>query len=558
MKKMLSPTRPRQALCLLLCGILLLMSGCTSRMETPAPTATETSALPRASVTLAPTLTNAPAIVYTNVLTDQRVISLVLEGYTDDGTMQSVLYALKGASIPGVFFISGIVANEHPQTVQLIAQEGFVIGNYGLNAEKNMQDNDVLTNIHQFQRAQELISAAIGSQPSLFRCNSSVYSREVLQAAAYAGLQAGVQPNVFINHTSFDTYEDALLFVQKLARGSIVSVKLGQVLDADEYGGTQYNMSNLSIDPPPMLADKMADTVAETYANITHVVDWLLQALEAEGYIVLLPEALQAQRIAMFDDPVALNESTLAMVDPDTYALPITTLPLTNIVPKPSATPSPTGSETPDVSPTASTSLGDGIVFVGDSITQGLQNYVEWQRETMPDYLGNAQFLASADFNIGMAEMRVSANSVHPMVAGVKLPVEEALVKLGAKTVFLMPGQTDVRNYPVDKFLENLKLMIYQIRKANPNIRIFLLSIPPGVAMRYTKPANSLLFRYNLAMFKLCLQYDIPFLDVAFALRDDLGNLPDGLCMDADTYGIHLNDAGCEKWIGFLRGYMPY
>jgi len=558
MKKIFQPDPLRQALCLLVCGMLLLLSGCSVHTETPVSTPSETMALPHASVTPAPTLTNEPAIVYAPVLTDQRVISLVLEGYTDDGTMQSVLYALKGAGIPGVFFVSGIVANEHPKTVQLIAQEGFTVGNYGLNAEKNMQDNDVLTNIHQFQRGQELITDVIGRSPSLFRCNSSVYSREVLQAAAYVGLQAGVQPNMFINHTSFDTYDDALLFVQKLTRGSIVSIKLGQVLDADEYSGTQYNMTNIAIDPAPMLADKMADSVAETYANITNVVGWLLQALEAEGYVVLSPEALQAQRIAIFDNPAVLDASTLAIVNPDAYPLPITSLPLTNIVPKPTVTPSPIGSETPEVSPTASTSLGDGIVFVGDSVTQGLQNFVTWQRETVPDFLGNAQFLTSADFNIGMAEMRVSTNSVHPMVAGVKLPVEEALAKLGAKIVFLMPGQADIRNYPVDKFIDNLKLMIYQIRKANPDIRVYLLNVPPGVAERYTKPANSLLFRYNLAMFKLSVQFDIPFLDVAYALRDDLGNLPDNLCMDADTYGIHLNDAGCEKWIGFLRASMPY
>lgn len=558
MKKLPPPIRSRQALCLLLCGMLMLLTGCTSRTETPVPTATATPSFPHASVTPAPTLTNEPAIVYGNVLTDQRVISLVLEGYTDDGTMQAVVSALKGASIPSVFFVSGIVANEHPQTVQLIAQEGFTVGNYGLNAEKNMQDNDVLTNIHQFQRAQELISEVVGRQPLLFRCNSSVYSREVLQAAAYVGLQAGVQPNMFINHTSFDTYDDALVFVQKLARGSIVSIKLGQVLDADEYNGTQYNMNNLAIDPAPMLADKMEDTVAATYANITNVVGWLLQALEAEGYVVLSPEALQAQRISMFDDPVVVDEATLAMLDPDAYTLPVTAQVLSNIVPKPTGTPAPADSEAPETSPTASTSLGDGIVFVGDSVMQGLQNYVEWRRGTEPDFLGNAQFLTSSDFCIGMAEMRVSANSVHPMVNGVKLPVEEALAKLNAKTVFLMPGQTDVRNYSTDKFIENLKLMIYQIRKANPGARVYLLSIPPGVAERYTKPANSLLFTYNLALFKLCLQYDIPFLDVAYALRDDFGNLPDDLCMDAETYGIHVNDEGCEKWIHFLRGYMPY
>ena len=560
--KNISPPRAgsRYALCLLLCGVLLLVGGCARPTETPAPIPSATPMLVHASVTPAPTLEDEPAIVYSHVLTDKRVVSLILEGFTDDGTMQSSLYALKSAGVPAVFFVSGIVADEHPQTVKLMASEGFVVGNYGLNAQKNMQDNDVLTNIHQFQRCQELIEKAIGSKPTLFRCNGTTYTREVLQAAAHVGLRAGVQPNVFLNHSSFAQYENALQFVQKLARGSIISIKLGQVLDTGEYEGTQYNMDYLAIDPSPMLSDKMEDIAAQTYANIVNVVGWLLQALEEEGYVVVSPEALQAERITMFDAPAELDSDTLALLSPDSYALPVSKKPLTNIAPSPTASPTPEGSVSPEATPSAtpSTTLGDGLVFIGDSVTLGLQNYVEWRRETQPDYLIGTQFLTSADFSIGMSQMRVSSSSVHPTVGGVKMAVDAALQKLGAKVVFLMPGQTDVRNYTVEKFIDNLKLMIYQIRKTNPGIRLYLQSIPPGVAGRYTKPTNEQVFACNLAMYKLCLQFGIPFMDTAYALRDDQGNLPDTLCLDADTYGIHLNDAGCEQWIQFLRGYMPY
>lgn len=83
---------------------------------------------------------------------------------------------------------------------------------------------------------------------------------------------------MFLNHTSFDSYESALLFVQKLSRGSILSVKLGQVLDADEFGGLTYAMNNRAIDPEPFLSDNMEDTITQTYANITNVLGWLLEA----------------------------------------------------------------------------------------------------------------------------------------------------------------------------------------------------------------------------------------------------------------------------------------
>ncbi|NCC68111.1 MAG: hypothetical protein EOM14_07955 [Clostridia bacterium] len=131
-----------------------------------------------------------------------------------------------------------------------------------------------------------------------------------------------------------------------------------------------------------------------------------------------------------------------------------------------------------------------------------------------------------------------------------------SLQRLNARTVLLMPGQADVRGFTEDKFIENVKLMVYQIQKAIPGVRLWMESIPPGVATRYTSPDNERIFTYNLALYKLCLQFDIPFLDVAYALRDGQGNLPDNLCLDAETYGFHLNDAGCVKWLDFLRGYL--
>ncbi|MDD3214782.1 MAG: polysaccharide deacetylase family protein, partial [Eubacteriales bacterium] len=301
------------ALCLLLCAALLLLNGCAILYGEQQPEATPTAAettpvLLHASVTPAPTLENEPAVVYTNVLTEKRIVSLVLEGYTDADTMKSIAAKLKEARIPAVFFISGIVADEHPDVVRLIANQNFTIGNYGLSASKNMQDNDIPTNIHLFQRGQELLLETTGEEPTLFRCNGSEYTREVLQAAAYVGLKAGVKPNLFLNHTSFQTYDDAKSYVKnKLARGSIVTIKLGQALDADEYLQTTYVMSNRAVDPPPMLSDKMEDIIAETYVNIINVVDWLMQAMEDENMTFVTPEELQAQRITMFDSPAELS-----------------------------------------------------------------------------------------------------------------------------------------------------------------------------------------------------------------------------------------------------------
>ena len=556
--------RRRAALLCLLSCVCLLLSGCAQPQQAPAPTASVTPTRPPATVTPVPTLLNDPAMLYENVLTDKRVTSIVLEGFTDDASMLAVLKRLKQQQVPAVFFISGIVANEHPQTVRAIADSGFAVGNYGLNALKDMQDNDIPANLHQFRRGQELIAEATGLSPTLFRCNGSTYTREVLQAAAAVGLTAGVKPNAFINHASFDSYEEAELFAQRLTRGSILSIKLGQVLDAEEFGGLTYSMNNRAIDPEPFLSDNMEDTIAETYANITNVVGWLLDALDAQQYTVLSPEALQAERITMFDSPHTLSEATLAMLDADAYALPVTDTALDYLVSAHPATTTPAPSETPakNAKPTASETaspspVANGVVLVGDSLTGGLQSYVQWRRDSDPAYLPQISFLTSANFSIGGSQMLISDTSVHPLLNGVPVYVAEGIARLKAKTVLLMPGQADVRTYTISAFLDNLKLMVYQIRKRNPDAEVWLQLLPPGVADRYTLPDNLQLFAFNLAVYRFCREFDIPCLDVAYPLRDSQGDLPASLCLDADTAGIHLNDTGCDLWLSTLLSRLP-
>lgn len=149
---------------------------------------------PRFAASPVPTLNNEPAEVYGSVLTNRRVVSIILEGYSDDVSMCAVLEALKAYQVPSVFFISGVAADEHPDLVKEIAQGGFLIGNYGLSAPKKMHNQDIQTNLHQFRRGQELLEKVTGITPKLFRCNGSEYTKELLQTAAYAGLEAGVLP----------------------------------------------------------------------------------------------------------------------------------------------------------------------------------------------------------------------------------------------------------------------------------------------------------------------------------------------------------------------------
>ena len=60
---------------------------------------------------------------------------------------------------------------------------------------------------------------------------------------------------------------------------------------------------------------------------------------------------------------------------------------------------------------------------------------------------------------------------------------------------------------------------------------------------------NQRILAYNQVWMELSQQYGCPYLNVAEALTDENGCLPEELSFD----GVHLNRAGCGRWLNYLR-----
>jgi hypothetical protein len=140
---------------------------------------------------------------------------------------------------------------------------------------------------------------------------------------------------------------------------------------------------------------------------------------------------------------------------------------------------------------------------------------------------------------------------------GIRMPVEAALARMNAKTAYLMLRFESSQAYLDDRFLSNLKLLIYRIRTKNPRIRLVLQSNFPAVSGKNGTPSNTQLFRLNLKLASLCARTGLVFLDPASTLRTGEGALRDDYCLDRMSYGTHLNDAGCQAWIDFLMQNVP-
>ena len=209
---------------------------------------------------------------------------------------------------------------------------------------------------------------------------------------------------------------------------------------------------------------------------------------------------------------------------------------------------------TPEAPSAPDWSWFDDAVFVGDSVSLKLKNYVTKMRQTDPDFFGKAQFLTSGSLGSGNALWDVSGESVHPSFRGEKMLLEDSIPLTGAKKVYIMLGTNDIGLYGIDGAIENMTTLLERILTNAPDVSIYIQSATPicqGAEKKNLNNANMEL--YDSKLQSLCEEKGYHFVDVASVMRDENGFLPLDYCSDPEGLGIHFTDLACEIWLNYLR-----
>ena len=520
---------------LLMLALLFVLSGCTNRQgqldETPEPIVYMTP-------TPQPVLSENAAGVLTGIETSQLVVSIIFEGYADDEVLQAICEVLDTYDLDGLFFVDGNTAYEYPNMVSYLVQEGYEIGNSGMRHHAAADRSSVSSNVHQFERTQQLIYSACGVYPKYACFNASSYTQAVLQAVTASGLSGVVKPDIFLNHDSFVEKEEVDTFVESLVRGSIISIHLGNASGTYEEANSDL-VGRVSLDPTPSILDG-EEKVNTVDLHISEILTWLIESLTLNHYTIVTPTELQDARVNLVGSEIALPTNYSERLNLINYSLPRTDIPL-------------------GVTVTRTATAGDfyDTVFVGDSIMANLMSYVNWRRERDQLFWDGAQFLVSSKLTLEKALISDEGAPVLPMVEERRIHIEDALKILGARRVYICLRPENIRAYSEERYLTNLKVLIYLIRQKNPNIDVVILSIPPVISARNATPSNWQVFNYNLMVCRMCASHGITFLDIAYPLRNEKGALRDDYCLDPDSYGSHLNDAGCEALLNYINANIP-
>lgn len=166
------------------------------------------------------------------------------------------------------------------------------------------------------------------------------------------------------------------------------------------------------------------------------------------------------------------------------------------------------------------------IVFAGDSIIHG----GPWQYWLPNHYVTNFAFPGHTTSDL--AEL---------------IP---DIVESQPEVLIVMIGTNDFGKYrlPVQQVIENILENASALRNALPQIPIIWNSLSPR-----SDEFSVSMIEVNAAIKPILEELNIEYFDVFSVLKDpNLNIIEINCCSDPDTFGLHLNNAGYEKWFEAL------
>ncbi|SNZ09757.1 probable sporulation protein, polysaccharide deacetylase family [Terribacillus aidingensis] len=129
------------------------------------------------------TLDELPASPIYRAREDQEQVALLINVSWGEEHIPPILQTLKDAGVKANFFLEGKWAKENNEIVEMIEEEGHVIGNHAYN-HPDMKQMNKADSVEQITQTNEIINAITGDKPTYFAPPSGSFNQGVIEAAA--------------------------------------------------------------------------------------------------------------------------------------------------------------------------------------------------------------------------------------------------------------------------------------------------------------------------------------------------------------------------------------
>ena len=183
----------------------------------------------------------------------------------------------------------------------------------------------------------------------------------------------------------------------------------------------------------------------------------------------------------------------------------------------------------------------DDAAFVGDSITLGMQTY---------DVMANTTIMANTGLNpqsiLTEAKIRTEDGYITAL---------EALEQADPKKIYILLGVNSI-GYDKETFKNLYAEFVEAVKNQHPDSIIYIQSMMPVTLAYETSDnnpydvTNEKIDSYNQVVSDMAKELGVYYLDVASALKDEAGSLPNDA---SPTDGIHFGPAYYTKWFDYLK-----
>ena len=128
----------------------------------------------------------------------------------------------------------------------------------------------------------------------------------------------------------------------------------------------------------------------------------------------------------------------------------------------------------------------------------------------------------------------------------------DALDGLEFSKLYIMLGVNELGWPRSEVFREQYGKVIDRVREEHPEAEVVIQSLLPVSAKQEAKGSyvnNRRIAEFNALLEDLAAEKSCPYLDVAEAVTGEDGCLRQELTTD----GVHLNTAGCQAWLEYLK-----
>ena len=189
--------------------------------------------------------------------------------------------------------------------------------------------------------------------------------------------------------------------------------------------------------------------------------------------------------------------------------------------------------------------LYSDAAFVGDSIT-----YIMFQNETRHGILGHPLFLVRSGTSLNGLVMRYK----NVYYRGVEMNFEDAVAESGAKKIFIMLGQNDLRYRTIEDTMASWDTLIARVKEKSPDAEIYIEScVYEWYESTGDNARNITIDVYNDLLIQYCADNGHHYVDIQKFVEDHTGKMATPYSLDQS---IHLNEPGCIAWMHALNTYM--